>query len=158
MLLLPLLDDTENSMICAIKECEEKGVFSISKELNIQYQSIDPPILFCHGHFPEMLELYSIYKGLEQTQGFMCIQSSHLYWQDIIKQDGSTINFFIELLEVAVLALHFRRKFQSVLKESINKDGHMYWMSGIADGIINLRKFLLDHRQQIRKQFWVRKY
>ena len=98
-----------------------------------------------------------LYKGLEQTQGFMCIQSSHLYWQDIVKHDGN-MNFFRELLEVAVLALHFRRKFQSFLKESINKDGHMYWMGLIDDGILNLYQFLIKNRQKIPKPIWVRKF
>lgn len=74
-------------VLCARKKCDEKGLFSVNKELGIIAKTIDPPLLFCKAHLLEMCDLYSMYKGIESMQGFLCLFSSHFWWTQIIQED-----------------------------------------------------------------------
>ena len=41
-------------MLCPIRDCEEKGVLSLTKELGLESKTIDSPLLFCRDHFCDM--------------------------------------------------------------------------------------------------------
>lgn len=134
-------------VFCPIKECKKQGLFSISKELNIQNRSIDPPILFCHEHFPEMLELYSIYKGLETMNGFQNLFCDDSWWQQLKIEEGLGILFLRELHDSAELSVVLRSNFQSKLKDEIENSGHLYFIAKLQESVNRLKDFL-DHGGQ----------
>ena len=122
-------------MLCPIRECEEKGVLSVTKELGLEFKTIDSPLLFCKDHFSEMRDTYSTYKGIEDMQGFMCL-FGEFWWAQ------HNITFLVDLRNSAELALSLREKFQGRLKDEIAKEGHLHYMHEMRQSIDDLNVYL----------------
>src|SRR5579883_3208098 len=119
--------------LCPIEGCVRQGVYSLTEALQTISPTTDQPLLFCQAHFPSSLELYSLYKGLESMKGWMCLFCCEEWWKQIQKQDGNNV-FLFDLLHTAELSLSLRERFQSQLKESVDKGGHLHWMGEMEDG------------------------
>ena len=128
MVFFLILIDLSGSSAFKSMGCRAKGFLSLTKELKIYSTTIDDPILFCRSHFPAMCELYSIYKGLENTRGFMNIFCDEPWWRDIQKEDKS-LDFLHDIHKAAELALSLRHQFQDCLKEELASHGHTYYMN-----------------------------
>ena len=113
-----------------------KRVYCLTKNLGIQSHSIDPPLLFCPSHFPGMSHLYSVYKGLESMEGFLVIFASDWYWSQL------NMDFLRELHDAIELSLSLRHRFQSRLKEEVEKKGHEWFMAELQEAINRLHDFL----------------
>ncbi len=126
-------------VLCAIKKCDEKGLFSVNEELGIIAKTIDPPLLFCKTHLLEMCDLYSVYKGIESMHGFLCLFSD-FWWTEIIQEEGTEgYGSLVDLRNAAELSLQLR---EEKLKDEIPKDGHQFYMEQMHESIMDLNDFL----------------
>lgn len=122
-------------MLCPIRDCEKKGVLSLTKELGLESKTIDSPLLFCRDHFCDMCDTYSTYKGIEDMQGFLCLFSD-FWWT------RNDFDFLTDLRNSAELALSLRERFQERLKDEIPKDGHQHFMNEMRQSIDELNIYL----------------
>ena len=152
--------------ICPIEGCDANGFLSLTQELKICSTTIDDPLLFCDAHFPLMCELYSIYKGLEDMRGFMCLFCDESWWRRIKREDNNS-DFLYDLHHAAELALSLRCRFQASLKEEISKHGHEYYMAQLLESIGRLNEFLetggeewhyVSRRRRHRSRAGIRRY
>lgn len=129
-------------MLCPIKQCQEKGLFSLLSTVGIISNTIDSPLFFCLKHIHQMSELYSTYKGIESMQGFACLFSDFWWTSSLTEEKKNQFDFLIELRNAAEVSLHLREQFQDKLKDEIPKHGHLFYMQRMHQSIAELNDFL----------------
>lgn len=121
--------------ICSTKDCLSIGIDQMSNYIEITHQSLDEPLFFCQKHIKIMIELYSVYKGLEATIPFELethLHAPNCYYRSRLKTE-SFRDFLMLVIYDLDVAISKRQQFQQNLKPDIISTGHQQWILHLCE-------------------------
>lgn len=109
---------------CSHIDCNNKGIYSLSKTYGIIYNGPDSELLFCKKHFESVYPIYCEYKNMETS----IILPLNRHCNVSYYLSGYTSKNIYYISYMLTHCINKREEMASCIKSNISSTGHKYFI------------------------------